>query len=208
MNYIVHCLLPKTIKPTLWTSRDFSQSVSNIGLYDLWQGGIFTNFTLAFIPVRDPCVRTLSPTFFAPCVANPHLAARRSEQVSLKKLDICVFSLTPLEQDSPPKKKNASLKKLPRSRDAFGHFYKQPHRLIATLLRTHLQSAFLKLFYFTCLRSNRSYSRDTFKAIERNFIFFPSAMSSLTNTKSLLARKALTSLPIHRRTLCTRTASH
>lgn len=41
VNYIVHCLLPKTIKPTLWTSRDFSQSVSNIGLYNLWQGGIF-----------------------------------------------------------------------------------------------------------------------------------------------------------------------
>lgn len=41
VNYIVHCLLPKTIKPTLWTSRDFSQSVSNIGLYNLWRGGIF-----------------------------------------------------------------------------------------------------------------------------------------------------------------------
>lgn len=46
VNYIVHCLLPKTIKPTLWTSRDFSQSVSNIGLYNLWQEGIFTNFSL------------------------------------------------------------------------------------------------------------------------------------------------------------------
>lgn len=54
VNYIVHCLLPKTIKPTLWTSRDFSQSVSNIGLYDLWQEGIFfTNFSLAFIPVSQ-----------------------------------------------------------------------------------------------------------------------------------------------------------
>lgn len=53
VNYIVHCLLPKTIKPTLWTSRDFSQSVSNIGLYNLWQGGIFTNFSLAYIPVSQ-----------------------------------------------------------------------------------------------------------------------------------------------------------
>lgn len=47
VNYIVHCLLPKTIKPTLWTSRDFSQSVSNIGLYNLWQGGIFLTSALS-----------------------------------------------------------------------------------------------------------------------------------------------------------------
>lgn len=68
VNYIVHCLLPKTIKPTLWTSRDFSQSVSNIGLYNLWQGGIFTNFSLAYIPVSQSQTLVsfwiLSPTYF------------------------------------------------------------------------------------------------------------------------------------------------
>lgn len=87
VNYIVHCLLPKTIKPTLWTSRDFSQSVSNIGLYNLWQGGIFTNFSLAYIPVSQSQTLVsfffwiLSPTYF------PHgkHAAGRSEEVSLKK---------------------------------------------------------------------------------------------------------------------------
>ncbi len=92
VNYIVHCLLPKTIKPTLWTSRDFSQSVSNIGLYNLWQGGIFTNFSLAYIPVSQ------SHSFFGfyhiSHMANAQLAAQRSEEVSLKKLDISVFSLT------------------------------------------------------------------------------------------------------------------
>lgn len=108
VNYIVHCLLPKTIKPTLWTSRDFSQSVSNIGLYNLWQGGIFTNFSLAFIPVSQSH-SFLFWGFYHQNIshlANTHLAAERSEEVSLKKnkLDISVFSVTCVSAKwSPPK---------------------------------------------------------------------------------------------------------
>lgn len=119
VNYIVHCLLPKTIKPTLWTSRDFSQSVSNIGLYNLWQGGIFTNFSLAYIPVSQSHSLFLFIfiiylyIFLWDFISNVFWQTRLTlrEEVSLKKVLVflCLFNSCRLiikRAEEKKKKKN------------------------------------------------------------------------------------------------------
>lgn len=106
VNYIVHCLLPKTIKPTLWTSRDFSQSVSNIGLYNLWQEGIFFQLEPWPIPERPShthiwirrcldcfpvfALRNISTEWLWKHMAISRHAAEGSQEVSLEKKP-CLF---------------------------------------------------------------------------------------------------------------------
>ena len=174
VNYIVHCLLPKTIKPTLWTSRDFSQSVSNIGLYNLWQGGIFTNFSLAYIPVSQShslffylfslllffCVGFYQHRILA---NTPH-AAGGGKFEKKSSVFLCLFNSCRLIIKRAKRKREKKRKKNSPEHDLRGFLF-----------------SFIFFFFFSYLIHSRDKKKSDWEKLFFIIIIiiFPSAMSSL-----------------------------